>query len=322
MTHAHLEELPPLALTPLRELRLDRPAGAGRGAHVASASGVIRRGDLVYVIGDELPDLAVFHLSDPAPGRLVPALAPRDDAAGDVPRGKPDLEALTVLPPFPGARFGALLGLGSGSAPGRDRGFAWPLRADGRLDGDPLPLDLAPLYDRLRSRVGHLNVEGVAVMGADVWLFNRGDDPEGRNAVMRLAIDRVIAAVTGDGRLDGEDLGAVRRYELGRLDGVGLAFSDATPLGHELIVFTASAEASGGPGPDGAIRGSVVGTLAPGGEVRRLRTIDRRWKVEGLHATVDTGVIDLLFVCDQDDPDVPSPLLSAAMPLEAAFDGG
>lgn len=56
------------------------------------------------------------------------------------------------------------------------------------------------------------------------------------------------------------------------------------------------------------------------GGVRRLRTIDRRGKVEGVHATIDTGVVDFLFVCDQDDLGEPSPLLSASMPLDARFE--
>ena len=30
--------------------------------------------------------------------------------------------------------------------------------------------------------------------------------------------------------------------------------------------------------------------------------------------------MDFLFVCDQDDPDTPSPLLSAAMPVDAALE--
>jgi hypothetical protein len=63
-----------------------------------------------------------------------------------------------------------------------------------------------------------------------------------------------------------------------------------------------------------------VGTIDTGGNVRRLRTIDQRWKVEGVDATIDTGAIDFLFVCDQDDPQAPSPLLSATMPVEARFD--
>ncbi len=107
----------------------------------------------------------------------------------------------------------------------------------------------------------------------------------------------------------------MRAYDLGTLDGVPLTFSDATPVAQELLVFTASAEAE-----DHGIRGSVVGTLGRSGEVQRLRTIDRRYKVEGVHATVDTGVMDFLFVCDQDDPGTPSPLLSAAKPADAALE--
>jgi hypothetical protein len=60
----------------------------------------------------------------------------------------------------------------------------------------------------------------------------------------------------------------------------------------------------------------VVGTIDTSGEVQRLRTIDSEYKVEGVHAVLDTGVLGLTFVCDQDDPDVPSPLLSATMPVE------
>ena len=83
-----------------------------------------------------------------------------------------------------------------------------------------------------------------------------------------------------------------------------------------MIVFTASAEDD----ESDSILGSVIGTLDDGGEVRRLRTIDRRWKVEGVHATIETGVLDLLMVCDQDDPDEASPLLGASMPISGRLD--
>ena len=35
-----------------------------------------------------------------------------------------------------------------------------------------------------------------------------------------------------------------------------------------------------------------------------------------MHGVLDTGVITMTFVCDQDDPEEPSPLLSATMGLE------
>ena len=64
----------------------------------------------------------------------------------------------------------------------------------------------------------------------------------------------------------------------------------------------------------------MVGTLGLDGSVERLRTIDPQWKVEGVHAAIDTGVLDFTFVCDQDDPDAPAPLLSAAMPLQGKLE--
>ena len=54
--------------------------------------------------------------------------------------------------------------------------------------------------------------------------------------------------------------------------------------------------------------------------MHRLRQIDRRLKVEGVHASVDTGVIDFVFVCDQDSEDEPSPLLSATMPAKEGLE--
>jgi hypothetical protein len=301
-----LERLPPLELHELRRLDLAAPPDDRHPAHVASASGVVRRGDFVYVIGDDLTSIAVFRAGRPEPGELRRVL-------GDHPTGgKHDLEALTVLPPFAGSPYGVLLGLGSGSGEGRDRGFVWSLDSDGSLRGEPRVVDLAPVYRLLSEHVERLNVEGACVMGDALWLLHRGNHEGTANVVAELSLEHVMRSLRGDLTIDVHELHDVRSYELGELDGVRLTFSDATPLADRVLVFTASAEAD-----DGVIHGSVVGTIAADGEVRRLRTIDRRFKVEGVHASIDTGVIDLLFVCDQDDPGAPSPLLSATMPLDA-----
>jgi hypothetical protein len=313
---ARPEELPPLDLHELRKLDVEEPSRPGRPAHLSAASGVVRRGDFVYVIGDDELHLGVYRLSSNQPGRLQRVLA------GDLPadRGersglKPDLEALTVLPPFEAHPYGALVGLGSGSAPERDRGFVCRLAADGSIADQPEELSLAPLYRLLREHVAELNVEGAATMGDRLWLLHRGASQEASNLVVELSLERLLHSLRDDLCLDVEELEGVRRYDLGDIDGVELTFSDATPIADQLLVFTASAEAD-----DGRIRGSVVGTLALDGSVQRLRTIDRRWKVEGVHAAIDTGVLDFTFVCDQDDPDAPAPLLSATMPLEGRLE--
>jgi hypothetical protein len=283
---------------------------------VAAASGVARRAEYVYVVGDDLLFLAVFDAASDAPGRLhrvLPGEVPAD--ADDRKAEKPDLEVLTVLPPFEAHPHGALLGLGSGSTPERDRGFAWGLAADGSLDGDPLELDLAPLYTLLREHLEALNVEGAAVMGDELWLLQRGNSAEGANLVVSLGLSEVLNSLLRDLTLAAPELRGMLAFDLGELEGAALTFSDASPLNGDVLVFTASAEASPSTYEDGAILGSVVGTIDRGGEVRRLRTIDRRHKVEGVHAVLDTGVVTMTFVCDQDDPEIPSPLLSATMPL-------
>jgi hypothetical protein len=314
---ARAEDLPPLQLRRVRTLDLDAPSSPGGTAHVAAASGVVRRAEYVYVIADDELDLAVFDASSDAPGHLERALSgqlPVEHEARS--KAKPDLEVLTSLPPFEGHPHGALLALGSGSTEDRDRGFAWSLAADGSLDGEPIELDLAPLYTLLREELDALNVEGAAVMGDELWLLQRGNSEHGENVVVALSCEEVLESLGRDRTLAAEEFRRVLAFDLGELHGAALTFSDASSLGGELLVFTASAEDSAGTTEDGAILGSVVGTIGRDGEVQRLRTIDRKHKVEGVHAVLDTGVITMTFVCDQDDPDEASPLLSATMGLE------
>jgi hypothetical protein len=313
------EDLPPLELRRLRELDLSEPPDDRQPAHIAAASGISKRGDFVYVVGDDLLQVGVFELSSSEPGTVRRAL-PGDlpDAADSRKREKPDLEGLTSLPPVEGEPNGGLLGIGSGSSPARDRGFFWSYAADGSLAGEPRTIDLGPVYDVMRSELGgRINVEGAAVVADRLWLFHRANEGDAPNTVAEFELGDLSRTLAEDLVVDPGELADVRGYELGDLEGVPLCFSDATTLTDDLVCFSASAEAA----DDGAIHGSVVGTIARDGTVKRLRTIDPRWKVEGVHATIDTGVVDFLFVCDQDDPQTPSPLLSAIMPIERDLDG-
>ena len=312
---AQPEDLPPLELRKLRDLDVSRARGSDRGPFIYAASAVVRRGDFTYVIGDDELELAVFALSTGEPGELRRVLSGElPDDRDERKREKADLEALTTIPPFEGAAYGGLLGLGSGSKPTRDRGFFWRFAADGSLADDPEPIDLRPLYEALRERITELNVEGAAVLGDRFLLFHRGNAEGSHNAVVEVGLEQLLDSLRGDRDLDPSELERVVEYELGELDQVPLAFSDATALTDELVVFTASAEGGGSSYDDGKIHGSVVGTIDSDGSVRRLRTIDRKWKVEGVHASIEAGVIEFVFVCDQDSEDEPSPLLSATMP--------
>jgi hypothetical protein len=310
------EQLPPLELRRLRDLDFSEPPDEGHLAHIASASGIAKRGNFVYVVGDDLLEVGVFELAgrDPGAARRVFA-APADD--GGEP-DKPDLEGLTSLPPVEGEPNGGLLGIGSGSKPSRDRGFYWSFAPDGSLAGEPRAIDLRPVYEVMRGELnGDINIEGAAVLGSRLWLFHRGNEGDAPNSVAEFELGDLSSTLRQDLVVDPDELGAMHAYQLGELEGVRLCFSDATTLSEELVCFCASAERD-----TGEIHGSVVGTIRVDGSVRRLRTIDPHWKVEGVHATIDSGVIDFLFVCDQDDPETPSPLLSATMPIERELDEG
>ena len=286
-----------------------------RELDVASASGVARRGDRIFVIADDLRELAVYRLSRPnEPGERRTVLAERDGA------GKPDVECLTLLPPFEAAPHGCLLGLGSGSEPDRNRGFAWVLAPDGDLAGAPVELDLTPLWDLLREHAGALNVEGAAHVGDQLWIFNRGNSAQGRNLVAEVSLDDVVRSIRGDHRLDRCELGAVRTYDLGSLEGVPLAFSDATrwptsssssPPRPSRTMATAPTARSAAPSSAPSMRPERCAACAPSTAGGRSKASTprsmRAWSTSCSSAIRTTRT-------------PPSPLLVASMPVEARWD--
>ena len=298
-------------LTKLRDLTLSNTV-EGRPPHLSAGSGLVRRGDYVYVIGDDELDLAVFSLSDGRPGELVrlfEGVLPVDEEQRS--QRKPDLESLTTLPPFRFNPFGALLALGSGSGETRDRGFAWSLDEDGSLRGFPRVVDLGDLFDFLEQHVsGELNVEGVAVSGERLALFQRGNSEGGENLVVYLSLGRVMDQLASDFAIESTELLEVKKFELGQLGGIDLNFSDADSLPDGRVVFSAATEAD-----DGTCAGSVVGVIGEDAKLEGVERVDDdSIKIEGVDAVLSDEMVHLFLVADADDPHVPSPLLSATLP--------
>lgn len=290
-----------LRASPIRDLTVE--AGGGLG-FVAAASGLVRVGRHLYVIADDRHDLAAFPDAGDAPGRLrrmLPGELPAD--AAERKRAKPDFEALARLP-------GALLVLGSGSRATRRRGVLWRLAEGGELAGEPEPVDLAPLYAELERSIPDLNVEGAAVSGDHLLLFQRGNGSAHVNAVIALDLRRARADLDR-GRLAPDAIAAVRHHDLGEADGVRLAFSDAAALPDGRVVYTAVAEAGDDTFHDGRCAGAGVGIIEPDGALGRFEPLHPAPKVEGVEARADGAAIDLLMVADADDPDRPAPLLAA-----------
>jgi hypothetical protein len=285
------------------------------GGHFCAASGLVRRSDFLYVIGDDSNDLGVFPMQGGA-GTTVPIFdgpLPTEHKARKA--AKPDLEALTGLPPFEDHPNGALLALGSGSTEARRRGFVWGLEEDGSLSGERVVLELAPLYEAIAPQVRDLNIEGVAVSEGRLLLFQRGNSETGLNAVIELGLDDIVRDILEHRAVEASEIHDLRAYDLGDLRGVKLTFTDADGLPDGRMVFTCAAEDTSNPYDDGEIVGSAVGIMDADGDVERLEPLsDSSHKVEGVDAVLSDELIHLLMVCDADDASIPSPLLSATMP--------
>ncbi len=224
---------------------------------------------------------------------------------------KLDLEAAITVNGPSGER---LVAFGSGSTSRRERIAV--VRGGGSVE----VIEAPALYAMLRAHTAfagsELNVEGAAVAGGRLHLFQRGngaprDGLEPVNAVMALDLDAFLAFLEGRGPVPSPL--AIRRYDLGRAAGVRYGFTDAAPLPDGRILFAAGAEDSPNTYDDGVVVGARVGVLeGDGARCAELVDADGRpaaLKIEGITPAPEREPAGTLFaVTDQDDPDAPAML--------------
>src|SRR4029079_2465827 len=115
--------------------------------------------------------------------------------------------------------------------------------------------------------------------------------------------------------IDAKSLVDIEHVDIGVVDGIPLGFTDGSALPGGRMVFTAVAEDTDDSYEDGGCRGAVLGILGAGGALERLDSLDRRYKVEGVAASVEGGVIRLWLVTDADNAEIPAQLLACELPL-------
>ena len=291
------------------------------GTPVRAASGIAPLGEGWLIVQDDATAAAWSRAGSVTPVRVLPPVEGHDvfsEAAGTK-HLKPDLEV--ACPAEVDGAPGVLL-LGSGSGPRRMRGVLVTL-----VDGQPAVRagDLAPLYLGVAARLGvpldQLNLEGASRHGPTVRWFQRGNLAAGvPSASVDLPLEGMVAAVLG--RVAAADVPATRptTYELGEVDGVGLAVTDAIALPDGRLLLSAAAEDT----PNAVDDGPVVATalvLVDGAEVRAVAPIPEVdghvHKVEGLALREVRGSeVHLLAVVDDDDPARPSVVLRLRADLE------
>ena len=289
----------------VRALRFDD------GTPVTAASGVAPFGGGWLVAQDDATYAVWLHEDHVTPVRVLPPVQGFDrfsEAAGTK-RLKPDLE---VACPAEVDGEPAVLLLGSGSTAQRMRGVL--VRLEG---GRPVVQagDLGPLYELVARRLGlpldHLNLEGASRHGDTVRWFNRGNLAAGvPSGSVEVPLEGLVAALLGRADAASVPLGQPRVYELGEVEGVGLAVTDAVALPDGRVLLSAAAEDS----PNAVDDGPVVATalaLVDGEKVVDVAPIPEVeghvHKVEGLALReVRDGQVHLLAVVDDDDPTTPS----------------
>jgi hypothetical protein len=307
-----------LATHYLRTLTIAPQAHPRGERHVSAASGLVCANGRAYVICDDEHHLAVF-CDDETPGelhRVLPGDLPRPKPARK--RLKPDLETLLWLPPFGPSAKAALLALGSGSRPNRNAGVLVPLAADGQPLPDVRRFDLTPLYEPLTAELGEINIEAAMIVGDELVLLNRGVVGRSDNAAARFPLQALLGVI--DGSRSAVAPTSIRRYHLGALAGVKLGFTDAAALPDGGWVFSAVAEDTADSYADGHCRGSAVGVVTVGGDIRSIHRLEPAAKVEGIAVRMDEGGMVLCMVTDTDDPAQASSMLIARLPLEHGLD--
>ena len=264
---------------------------------VSAASGIACVAERLYVVADDLLELAVYDLHGARKQSisLLPGELPREHAARKA--HKPDFEALLALP------GGSLLALGSGSTARRQRG-AWvqAVAAEPRSGA----VDLSDLYAALARELPELNVEGGVVLGSQLYLASRGNGARRENALVQLDLGRALASLQSERCLRADSIVRIQRVQLPELDGVPLSITDLAVADAGLI-FAAAAEASANTYDDGACAGSVVGRLATDGTASELVMVARGIKLEGICCASPR---ELLAVADADDPNAQAPLFA------------
>jgi hypothetical protein len=176
--------------------------------------------------------------------------------------------------------------------------------------------DLTGLYELVAAALGtppgQLNLEGACLRGDRLRWFQRGNPAAGvASASVEVDLPGLLRAAAGQVPPETVGIGRVRPHDLGTVDGIPLAVTDAVALPGGRILLSAAAEDTPNPVDDGPLTAAALVLLdGDGDRVEAVAALPRLEKVEGLalHGTDGHGA-RLLAVVDADDPDVPSKLL-------------
>lgn len=248
---------------------------------VGAASGLFYKDNTIYLISDDSNYLYKYEIPTGTLGKIL--LNGDRNINEQLPKkNKRDLEAIA----FDASNL-YIYGSGSTSSGRRDS------RITIAIDNDQSHVEsLTPLFRRLQEKfdvaIDNFNIEGAIHHAGDVYLFNRGNGPEGQNGIFKLA--------TGDSTFIPITLPSSSDMKFG--------FTDAILVG-DAIYFVATAEDSDSVYEDGTIQGSMLGKLSfPSLELESYITISETHKFEGITLYTEDAQKITFLLCEDRDNDV------------------
>ncbi|MFC7502558.1 DUF6910 family protein [Nocardioides sp. CPCC 206347] len=302
---ARVRKTPPVQV----ELEDVTPLRFPDGSPVRAASAVAPFGAGFLVVQDDATHAAWCTPDAVTAVRLLEAVEGLDtfEKHAGTKHLKPDLEAACPVE-VDGEQ--AVLMMGSGSSPARMR-WALAVLRDGRPHISAT--DMTPLYAKVAEEldvdVAVLNLEGSCLVRGALRWFQRGLPSAGMpSGSVDLDVNQVLAALAGQLDPAAIDITHARTYDLGDVNGIGLAITDAVTLPDGSVLVSAAAEDSPNVIDDGPVTGSALALLVDGvvTDVLPLPLVDGEVaKVEGLMVVGDDPTL-LRAVVDVDDPGTPS----------------
>ena len=263
---------------------------------IPSGSGIIKSGEVYYVVGDDSPFLYSLDRDFKTISK-TPLLDPVDFSERILKSEKPDFEGMELIDK------NEIVVFGSGSKSPQRNVF---LRI---LLEEPLKIekyDISDFYKKLIQlpifKDFELNIEATAFRDNQLYLFNRRP-----NLILRFEYKDFLAYLH-----DGIDFPQpeIRQFSLPKINGIEAGFSGATALMDEpKIIFTASVENNQNAYEDGEILGSLIGildisdnTISESFEYCHIPNAGANLKVESVtvHKEISSGETKVVLVSDDD----------------------
>jgi hypothetical protein len=260
---------------------------------ISAASGLVVHDNKIFVVSDDENFIGIYHFENQVGQKsvLFKEVLPDDRLMRKKQKG--DFESLVHL-----NHLKKFLVVPSGSTTKRMRGAL--LLENGDFSQE---INFAPLYKMLGLQIKEINIEGAIAFDEELWLFQRGNGIENKNALILLN----LADFLDDRPLQPRILDV----SLGQLHQVPLSFTDATKAEH-LILFLAVAEDSQSTYLDGTVVGSILGVMNPSGEILDTMVLETTSKPEGL--SYNSVEKSFYVVTDDDDPQHPASLFRGELP--------